>query len=400
MSFTEVTHESWFSRIGNSLKGILFGLLIAAAAAVLLFWNEGRAVHRARTLAEGQGRVRANVPIDRVNPELEAELVHMLGKATPEGLLTDEAFGVSLPNSLKLRRRVEMYQWIEREERETRKKTGGGTETVTSYSYSREWSEQPIDSSQFQSQGQSEYGQGNPPMPFRTTTMTASEIRLGAFRLSEGLVRQISTWVDIALIDSDLEHLPPELRERIQLSEGRFYLGDDPQNPQVGDVRIQFSQVEPQEISLIAQQVGSSFRPYQATSAKGSIELLSIGQLSADEMFATAVQQNRTLTWIVRFAGFAIMGFGFNLVLRPFTVLADVLPFLGNLVGFGTTLVAFAAAAAVSFLTIAIAWLFYRPLLAVALVALAIGITAAIIYFIRRSSDNASRPSQGFPLNA
>jgi hypothetical protein len=31
-SFTEVTSQSWFSRLGNALKGIIFGLILVAVS--------------------------------------------------------------------------------------------------------------------------------------------------------------------------------------------------------------------------------------------------------------------------------------------------------------------------------------------------------------------------------
>ena len=55
MSFTETTRQSWFSRIGGAFKGILVGGLLFLVAFPLEFWNEGRAVYRSKTLAEGKG---------------------------------------------------------------------------------------------------------------------------------------------------------------------------------------------------------------------------------------------------------------------------------------------------------------------------------------------------------
>ena len=46
-SFTETTTKSWGSRIGESIKGVLFGLAFTVGACVLLFWNEGREIGRA-----------------------------------------------------------------------------------------------------------------------------------------------------------------------------------------------------------------------------------------------------------------------------------------------------------------------------------------------------------------
>ena len=67
-SFTEMTSTSWFSRIANSFKGILAGIVFIVLSIVLLSWNEGRAVKRYKTLKEGAGAVvtksvAPNVPV-------------------------------------------------------------------------------------------------------------------------------------------------------------------------------------------------------------------------------------------------------------------------------------------------------------------------------------------------
>ena len=52
-SFTETVSTGWFSRIGDSIKGILFGLLLVIAAFPVLFINEGCAVKTRKTLDQG-----------------------------------------------------------------------------------------------------------------------------------------------------------------------------------------------------------------------------------------------------------------------------------------------------------------------------------------------------------
>jgi hypothetical protein len=54
-TFTEVTSRSWISRIGQSIVGVLIGLVMVIASIVVLFWNERRAIQTARSLAEGAG---------------------------------------------------------------------------------------------------------------------------------------------------------------------------------------------------------------------------------------------------------------------------------------------------------------------------------------------------------
>ena len=79
------------------------------------------------------------------------------------------------------------------------------------------------------------------------------------------------------------------------------------------------------------------------------------------------------LTWLVRIGGFLLMFFGISMVLKPLSVLADVLPILGNIVEIGNGLVAGIVALVCSLVTIAIAWIFYRPVLAIILLAIAAG---------------------------
>jgi hypothetical protein len=80
-------------------------------------------------------------------------------------------------------------------------------------------------------------------------------------------------------------------------------------------------------------------------------------------MFRSAEAANETLTWILRGVGWLLMTLGVFLVLRPFVMLVNFVPFAGSLVSFGAFVLAATASAALSLVTIAVAWLAYRPLL-------------------------------------
>ena len=127
-SFTEVTNQSWFSRLGNAFKGIVVGIVMVVIAFPLLFLNEGRAVKRYKTLKEGGGAV-ISVAIDKVDSANQSKLIHLTGKAVTEGTLVDQTFDVST-KAIKLMRVVEMYQWQQESQSEEKKKLGGGTETL------------------------------------------------------------------------------------------------------------------------------------------------------------------------------------------------------------------------------------------------------------------------------
>ena len=123
-SFSETTHKSWFERIMESLKAILFGLAFVVGGCVLLFWNEGNSAKTIASLNEGAGLV-ASVSTQKVEPGNEGKLVHIAGETKAANPARDTDLGITA-NGLKLSRKVEMYQWKEERKSEKRQKLGGG----------------------------------------------------------------------------------------------------------------------------------------------------------------------------------------------------------------------------------------------------------------------------------
>lgn len=68
MAYQEVTKTSYGSRLGNSLKGILTGLVLLVAAIVLLWWNEGRAVKVSKMLKAAETECVDVASVDSVDP--------------------------------------------------------------------------------------------------------------------------------------------------------------------------------------------------------------------------------------------------------------------------------------------------------------------------------------------
>ena len=100
-----------------------------------------------------------------------------------------------------------------------------------------------------------------------------------------------------------------------------------------------------------------------------------------DEAFAAAEAANKTMTWILRAVGVFVLFIGFAAIFKPLSVLADVIPFIGNLVEKGTGLISFGLALMLGLLTIAVGWIFYRPLLGIGL--LVAVIVVAVLLFRR-----------------
>lgn len=368
-SYTEVTSQSWFGRIGSSIMGVLVGILLLCISMVLLFWNEGRAVDRSKTLEMGRKSV-ISVSAETVNPANEGKLIHLTGLTKVVAPLVDSRFGIT-EEAIKLRRDVEMYQWKEKVSSEKHNKLGGGTETVKTYTYEMVWSPDRIDSHKFKKPE----GHENPEaMDLKGQTLVADPVTVGAFTLSKGLVNKINNFERLPAGDD--AKLPPDMASRFKVTNGIYYAGEDPEQPKTGDLKVEFEAIHPAPVSIVASPIGKTFEPFHVE-GHGDIELLQIGEHSAGSMFQAAKEQNATLTWILRVVGFVSMLIGLLLIGSPIVVIADVIPIIGDLLGVGVGFFALIISVTLSLGTISIAWLVYRPLIGGPLLIAAI---AAIVY--------------------
>ena len=365
----EVSYQSWFSRIASAFGGMVLGLVLFVIAFPVLFWNEGRAVHRAQDLDEGQ-KGAETTEVQTVDPAREGKLVFASGTATTSESLRDAIFGVTTKDSLWLKRSVEMYQWKETEHTEKKKNLGGGETTTKSYTYDKTWSSSLIDSTQFHQP----QGHQNPrQFPCPATEYVAAVIQLGAFQVPENLKSSLHDFKPLEVTSEQIEGLAEDQATKWRVSKGQFYSGQDADNPAVGDTRVHFQHVPSGPCGLVGVQTGASFAPFTTRNGAQLFELRS-GQTTKDDFFRRLNADNNLMTWILRLVGFGLMYFGLMLLFRPMSVLADIVPFFGTLVGYGTGLLAFLLALPMSLTTIAIGWIVYRPMLGIGLLVVSVGL--------------------------
>ena len=149
MAYQKVTTTSYGGRLKNALQGVGAGFIMLIAGTILLFWNEGRTVKTTRMLKEAQGVCIELGDIQQIDAEKNGKMIHASGFAGTEDILADDDFDISL-NAVKLIRSTEYYQWVEHTKTETKDKVGGGQETITTYTYSKEWVSSPVNSSSFE----------------------------------------------------------------------------------------------------------------------------------------------------------------------------------------------------------------------------------------------------------
>ncbi|GAA4119216.1 TMEM43 family protein [Aminobacter aganoensis] len=387
--FREVTNVSWFGRIKRAVGGVLVGMLLVVAMVVVLFWNEGRAVTTARSLAEGAGAV-VSVPVDKIDAVNEGELVHTTGPLTSSEGVGDPDFAIEA-KGVRLVRNVEMFQWVENSKSETNTKLGGGEETITTYSYAKEWQDRPIASAEFKQPANHQ----NPSMELGSRSFQISEGKLGAFTLDEPMLDRIGDTDPLTITPSQLAGITAAYSgtERVSIIDGRIFIGANPTSPAIGDYRIGYQLVPLGEISVIGRQTGDRFSPYQ-TVAGDELLMVDTGRVPAEKMFAEAVSVNTIVTWLVRAGCLLLLALGFGLLLAPLGVLADVIPFVGSIVRMGTGLIAFVLALLLGSATIAVAWFWYRPLLAIG-IAVAGVLVALLLTRLGRRKVAAAPPQAG-----
>ncbi len=370
---TVTTNTSWFSRIGSAFGGVIVGIVMIFACVWGLAWNEGNAVKVARGLTEGAGVVITVEPSPIVASNDQA-LVHVVGEVAVTAPIVDPEFGVTA-TGVRLDRQVEMYQWQEESKSETRTKLGGGEETVTTYTYSRVWSGSAIDSSGFQSPA----GHENPEMTIEGTTVFAEDATLGDFQLDETVLSQMDGAQALSLGAEPAEAIQSAAGQgrTLTVAQNRIYLGENPQVPAIGDTRISYQVTPAAETSVVARQNGDGFLPYRARNGSEFL-LVASGDVPAADMFQGAQDANNLIAWLIRGAGIVFLMVGFGLILAPFGVLADVLPLAGTIVRMGTGLIGFVLGLTVGTVTIALAWLAFRPITTAIILAVGGGIAFAV----------------------
>ncbi|MBC2774463.1 TMEM43 family protein [Rhizobium sp. AQ_MP] len=380
MNVVTKTSTSWFSRLGGALTGAVFGFILLLVAIVALFWNEGRSVATYESLVEGQSIV-VQADAARIDPALEGKLIHIESAVVPAGDVVDPDTGLSASGVIGLARKVEMYQWVEEKSSKTEKKLGGGEETVTTYTYSKEWSEDALDSSKFQESA----GHENPEFWLASTETLVETAKLGAFSVAGSQIASVGARQALPITDetaaqaSEALGYPGEGRAVTQA----LYFGADEKAPQIGDTRIRFEKIVLPDVSIVAMQKGDRLAEY--TTGNGyTLFLLAAGRETSDKMFADSQTENVILTWVIRVAGILGLFIGFALIFRIFSVIGDVIPFVGSLIGFGTGLISFVLAIAVGVTVIAIGWFAVRPLLSLGLIAAVAAIVWAYSRYVRK----------------
>lgn len=389
MAYQVTTKTGYGKRVKNSFGGIGTGFLLIIAGTILLWWNEGRAVKVSKMLKEASSVAVHVDNVSRIDPSLEGSLIHANAFVSSTETLSDPTFGVST-TAIRLSREVSFYQWMESSTTETKEKIGGTLEETTTYSYKKGWTTSPIESADFKDP---DYQRLNSVLINATdASWQAQDVSFGAYKLTEGMISSVScdSAVEVApsqeLIDEWNDAIRRVKKDTLQtnyvhIMGDTIYLGADPDAPEVGDVKASFAKASDGDASILAQVKGDSFAPYTAKNGKTLCSFV-MGTKSMDEMFESRAKTNKVMLWVWRILGILIVIGGFKGIFNILITLLKVLPPLSKVAGLGVNLVCNIIGFVWSFLVILIAWMAYRPLVSIVLLA---GIIALVVMLVRKS---------------
>jgi len=339
----------------SSCVGVLFGIILIPLAVFLLYWNEGRAVKEEAGLNEGIAQV-ITISSAQPAPASNGKLVYVTGMATADHPVGDPTFHIQA-QGLVLTRTVSMYQWVEHEQ-----SLDHNGLTVNTYTYSREWSSSRIANS---------HGHHNPPMPIHTEQFMAAA-HCGKLVMKQDLVAKLGSGANFAVPKGQA------LRAGWQRTQAGLYKGSDPTNPAIGDLKVSFSLVPNENVSIVAANHSGTLRTF-TTSNGTPIEFIAAGTKPASDLFKTDEIQNQVELWLLRLIGFILMLVGYLLLTNPISQAASLIPFVGFVLGDIDFLVSLALATITSLITIAVGWATARPLLATVLLLIVGGVVALLV---------------------
>jgi len=295
-SFTQQPRQGSSSRKteGNGFGNVIVGLLLWWIAPVLLWNNERIAIKQYKMQLKAESHaVHIDDPERPPIPELNGRIVYISGTSTCTENISDGHFkNVKAEGKLKLRRQVEMYQWMEH-----RKEVGEGDNKRTEYSYTQEWCDCEIKIS-------GDSSKQNPPMPMSSTQRqprsyraaqdlcagngidcAAAEhenVKLGAYYFNEYVIREMNNWKNKEDVTAEMlisgapggswffggkGNAAPAL-------DGEWWYFGGKGNVEIGSIRVKFEELLPGPISIVGvlthTEIGWTFVPIIRPDAAGA----------------------------------------------------------------------------------------------------------------------------------
>jgi len=343
----EVSHQSGCSRMLNSIIcALCVSPVVTLGMVVMLGWNERRSVCGMRALFEGRDKAQ-EVGCDSASAG-NGKLVIFNCDLKTEGLTpftfpgSDFSFSNYIGPGISVN--AEMLQCVENSRTETKKDSvGGGTTSVTLYSYTVEWKSSRVDSSNFKGKGNmgspfwNVCGGDNPPwhsgMPDSRSQSVAS-MKAGAFTIENGMPGALPLTKPLQASNSPAGWS----YDAGSIQYTRPPSGGTQKNG-IGSARVKFMGFDWSlpKVTVVGENRGGTIQSWTASDSwlctGFTVMKLKQGSVDKDAFFDAMESENSAVTYVLRVVGFIVIWCAFKSIAGPLAVAADCIPCIGPCLG-------------------------------------------------------------------
>jgi len=305
-----------FRRTSNAFGAAFIGFLLFIASFGILYWNETQV--DSSKIANKAYVINAEKEVP--NSNLENKVVMITGNVSSDEEIGDNLY-LKPDNLIAYNRKVEMYAWVESKTTRNYEELDGTTVKKTTYSYNKQWKENPQNSNNFKDSIEHE----NPIKRINNDVKKAESVKIGDFR--------------IMLKDFDY---PPY--ERLNLSEENIQLSNDItiasnqylfmgrgslQAPQLGDTRISYTVIKSGfSGTALGKYNNEKIESYFDQKTGKNLSRLFKGGI--DEAVGKMKTEYTQRLWIFRGVGLFIMWLGICMFFEPLNASLHIFPVVGS----------------------------------------------------------------------
>ncbi|CAK1548586.1 unnamed protein product [Leptosia nina] len=288
----------------------LMSCILFCGVTYFLIWAEGHAIQNNLMLDEIMSAAETiDVHSSDEAQKYEGRVVHIVGPLRILEPISEPDYNIQVL-AVKLRKRVQMYQWVEETTETENFISEHADESQKTYWYRKEWKDYVVDSALFYIRP----GHHNPTsMPMFSETHIAENVKIGWMFLGIDVKRKVNDYYEIW---SDSR---PE-RSDIKLHSGFYYHGNSALEHEIGDLRIHFSYAGREDDIYTAVGVVESgtLQPYNPANFPYAdpLSLLRKGSYSLKQLYDLEKRDANTHTWKYRMLGF-VQVFASAMTLHP-----------------------------------------------------------------------------------
>jgi hypothetical protein len=360
--YVEYTQVSWLTRIKQAIQGIIVGLVLLLIAFLILTWNEGS------TILNQTAQQAITISSDVPNNQHIGKLIITSGVITSEQQLGDNLF-IQPGEYIAIARDVEMYSWVEKQEKKTQTNLGGSQNQKVTTTYYKTWV--PVDRLDRESitlagnpvkTNSSSFvhleNHQNPSPEVKNVAYKVNTAKIGVFDLDmssfslpgRGSIREaygevLTGYVELPTptpLQVSQENLIPTAGVT-NVGSYLFQGSGTMQNPNLGDLRMRYAVLNANTTVTVIGKLSENNQivPYLHKNNRSLFRLFPGSEANA---LGRIHKEDHLFTWGLRFLGFLAMWFGLKLILEPINVVLDFIPIFGSInritTNFSTMLVA------------------------------------------------------------